>query len=39
MGRSAFGQFKGADFENRCYTGILGAIGLLFVFEVSFLRI
>ncbi len=24
MRRSAFGQFEGADFENRCYTGIYG---------------
>ena len=26
MGPSAFGQIKGADFENRCYTGILGPL-------------
>ena len=38
MGLSAFGQFEGADCENQCYTGILGAISLLFMVKVSFSR-
>ena len=25
MGSSEFGQFKDAEYENRCYTGILGS--------------
>ena len=36
MGPNAFGLFDGADFENRCYTGILGGHQPL---EVSFLHI
>ena len=36
MGPSAFGQFEGADFENRCYTWNLGGHQPLVVFLVSF---
>ena len=30
MGPSAFGQFEGADFENRCYMGFLGGASAFF---------
>ena len=38
MGPNAFCQLEGADFENRCYTGIFEVISLFFMFEVSFVR-